>query len=203
MMLTPALVELGGDRGQRAGPVLGGDAQPRDAAAADQVADQHVGEQMGVDIAAAQDGADLAAREALGIGEHRGEARPRRRPSTTVFSIPTSIATACSMSRSATSIDAVDASSLMIGAGQLPGSLTAMPSASVSPPMRQRAALDRAFHRRIELGLDADQLDVRLDRLGGGRDAGHQPAAADRDDQRVEVGRVRQHFERHRALPRR
>ena len=64
---------------------------------------------------------------------------------------------------------------------------------------RHLAALDRAFHRRVELGLDSDQLDVRLDRARGDRDAGHQPAAADRDDDRVEVRRVLEHLEAERA----
>ena len=70
------VLELGGDRGQRARPVLGGDAQAGDAAAADQVADEDVGEEVRVDIAAAQDGADFLAFEALGLGEHGGE--PKR-----------------------------------------------------------------------------------------------------------------------------
>ena len=77
-----------------------------------------------------------------------------------------------------------------------PGSLTAMPSASVSPPIAPWPAFDDILHRRIELGLDADHLDVGLERLGGDRNAGNQPAAADRDDQRVEVRRVLEHFER-------
>ena len=61
-----AFVEFGGDRGERAGPVLGGDAQPRNPAAANQFAHQHIGEQVRVDIAAAQDGSDLAARKRSG-----------------------------------------------------------------------------------------------------------------------------------------
>ena len=68
-----------------------------------------------------------------------------------------------------------------------PGCLTAMPSASVSPPKRQVAALDCALHRRIKLSLDTDQLDVRLDRARRDRHAGHEPAAPDRNDDRVEL----------------
>ena len=60
------------------GLVLGRDVKPRDAALADEVADQHVGEQVRVDIAAAQQGRDLLALEALGVGQHRGEARRAR-----------------------------------------------------------------------------------------------------------------------------
>ena len=63
---------------------------------------------------------------------------------------------------------------------------------------RQMNALDGAFHRRIELGLDSDQLQVRLDRAGRDRHARHQPAAADRDHDQVEVGRILEHFERDR-----
>src|SRR5690606_18722376 len=39
-------------------------------------------------------------------------------------------------------------------------------------------------------GLDAEDLDVRLERLGGDGAARDQAAAADRDDQGVEIGRV-------------
>ena len=72
--VDPGFVNLGGDRGERAGLVVGGDVKARDAALADEIADQHVGEQMRVDIAAAQQGRDLLALEALGIGEHRRKA---------------------------------------------------------------------------------------------------------------------------------
>ena len=65
MMLTPHSCELGGDRGERARPVMRGDLQAGDAAAADQLADQHIGQQMRVDIAAAQDRADLPSAEAV------------------------------------------------------------------------------------------------------------------------------------------
>ena len=56
------------------GRSVGGDLEPRNAPLADKVADQHVGEQMGVDIAAAQHRRDLLALEALGIRQHRREA---------------------------------------------------------------------------------------------------------------------------------
>ena len=46
-----------------------------------------------------------------------------------------------------------------------------MPSASVSPPIAAVAALDDILHRRVELGLDPDDLDVGLDRLGRDGDA--------------------------------
>lgn len=55
-------------------------------------------------------------------------------------------------------------------------------------------AFDDILHCRKHLGLDPDDFDVGLDRLGGNRDSADQPAAADRNDQCVEVGRRRQHF---------
>jgi hypothetical protein len=51
-------------------------------------------------------------------------------------------------------------------------------------------------HRRLQ----ADDLDVLLHVLGGGRHAGDQPAAADRDRQHLEIRHVLQHLQRHRAL---
>ena len=56
--------------------------------------------------------------------------------------------------------------------------------------------------RGIERRLDADDLDLRLQRLRRHGHAGDEPAAADRHDDRVEVRRVRQHFERDGALAR-
>src|SRR5690348_5632602 len=63
-------VDLPGDRGERSGLILGGDAKPRDAALADEVADEDVGEQVRVDVPAAQQGCDLLAAEAARIGQH-------------------------------------------------------------------------------------------------------------------------------------
>ena len=54
--------------------------------------------------------------------------------------------------------------------------------------------------RRIKRALDADDLDFRPCRLGGDRHARDQPAAADGNDQQVEIGRVGEHFERDGAL---
>ena len=55
-------------------------------------------------------------------------------------------------------------------------------------------------HGRIELGLDADDLGVRLQRLDGDGDAGDEAAAADRHDDRVEVGTVGDDLEADGAL---
>ena len=51
-------------------------------------------------------------------------------------------------------------------------------------------------------GLDADDLDVGRLRLDHRADAGDQAAAADRHDDRFDVGRLLEDLERHRALAR-
>ena len=53
----------------------------------------------------------------------------------------------------------------------------------------------------IKCGLDADDVDCRVDRLGRDGAAGDQPAAADRDHQHIETGNLFQDFQRNRALP--
>ena len=65
---------------------------------------------------------------------------------------------------------------------------------------RKVSAVERVPERWIERGLRPDDLDRRLARTGGDRIAGDEPAAADGNDQRVEVGGVFQHFERDGAL---
>ena len=60
--------------------------------------------------------------------------------------------------------------------------------------------LQRPGHRWTQLGLDADHLDLRLDRprrRGAARD---QAAAADGHHQHLEPGHLVQHLQRHRAL---
>ena len=49
-------------------------------------------------------------------------------------------------------------------------------------------------------GLDADDLDAGLDRLGGNRRARDEPAAADRNDQGIELGHLLEHFQRDGAV---
>jgi hypothetical protein len=76
-----------------------------------------------------------------------------------------------------------------------------MPSAMVWPRAgcvdAAHAGGERGVHRR----LDANDADVRLDRLGGRGDAGDQAAAADRHRQDFQVRRVFQHLQGDRALP--
>jgi hypothetical protein len=131
--VDPALVEAGGDRGERARLVLRPDPQPRDAAAADQLADQHVGEQVRVDVAAAQHVPTLRPRSAPARGQQRArpaapapfdhrllDRRPAARPH--------------ARGRARRPARCGRRCSLMMR-GSAPGSLTAMPSASVSPPI--------------------------------------------------------------------
>ena len=58
------------------------------------------------------------------------------------------------------------------------------------------------MRRRIPFGLHADDLDVRIDRLGADRHAGDQSAAADRHHQHVEVRRLFEHLDAQCPLPR-
>src|SRR5690606_16321861 len=61
-------------------------------------------------------------------------------------------------------------------------------------------ALDEIVHGRVERRLDANDTNVRVDALGGNRNAGYQAAAADRHDERIQLGNRSQHLQRHRAL---
>ena len=77
-----------------------------------------------------------------------------------------------------------------------------MPSATVPPPGTSTVIRwILPVRGRIPLGLHADDFDLRVDRLRADRHARYQPAAADRNDEHVEVRRLRQHFEPERALP--
>src|SRR5690242_17655748 len=67
------LIEDPRDIVERAGLILQTDAQTREPARAGEIAQQHVGEQAGVDIAAAQHDAAGLALEPLGIGKQRRE----------------------------------------------------------------------------------------------------------------------------------
>ena len=58
----------------------------------------------------------------------------------------------------------------------------------------------QAVHRRVERRLHADDLDLGVERLGGDGDPGNQPAAADRHDQRIEIGSAGEQLEADRPL---
>ena len=66
--------------------------------------------------------------------------------------------------------------------------------------LRRLLAAQRGAHRRAAFGLHAVDADRRVDVLGPGRHAGAQPAATDRDDQRVELRCVLEHLAGDRAL---
>jgi len=68
-------VEFAHDAEQRAGPVLQHDLQPREAARTREVAQQHIGQQASVDIAATQHQPDCLARELFRVGQHCGKTR--------------------------------------------------------------------------------------------------------------------------------
>ena len=76
-----------------------------------------------------------------------------------------------------------------------------MPSAMVGPPMAELVPADAGGHRRVALGLHADELDAGRQVPGGDRHPRQQAAAADGHDQRVEVGVVGQHLQRAGPLP--
>jgi len=67
---------------------------------------------------------------------------------------------------------------------------------------RHRLAGQDLVHRRVARGLDADHLEVGLERARRHGAARDHAAAAHRHDQRVELRRILQHLERHRALTR-
>jgi len=60
--------------------------------------------------------------------------------------------------------------------------------------------VDRIPHRRIKRRFNADDLDRRLFGARGNGISSNQAAAADRDDENVEIGRVFQLFQRNGAL---
>ena len=98
----------------------------------------------------------------LVAGEARGAfitaARPTApAPSTTVFSISSSIRIACSMSSSPTST--TSSTRLISGKVSAPGDLTPMPSAIVAGALAG-AVVHRVPRRREALGLHADDADV-------------------------------------------
>ena len=83
-------------------------------------------------------------------------------PSAMVFCSVRNAFTARSISASSTRMMSLT-SSRTIGKVRAPALLTAMPSASVAPPV-PRAVVKRIPHRRIERGLDTDDLDIGFER---------------------------------------
>ena len=199
-MFAPSSPKPRRDHAEHAGPVRNGQAERDDAALALQLAHHDRGENARIDVAAAQNRARPCGRRSARDVPAAPRARPRPRLP------PWSSAGSGTRSRRAPDAPPRPAappttSSRTTGAVSVPTFFTAMPSASVAPPTARLLAVQRVPHRRIERALDADDLDRGFDRPRGDRIAGDQSAAADRDHQHVEVGRLLQHFERDGALP--
>ena len=67
--ISAAFADLAGDVGQHAGTVGDLQVQPQQAAVAQQVPQQHIGQDARVDVAAGDGGADLLAAEPFRIGQ--------------------------------------------------------------------------------------------------------------------------------------
>ena len=67
---------------------------------------------------------------------------------------------------------------------------------------RRASFRERSAHRRNALGLDADHIDVRAERLDRDGHSGREPTAPDRNDDEVDVGHLLQDLETERTLPR-
>ena len=87
-----------------------------------------------------------------------------------------------------------------ISNGISPISRTAMPSAIVGAADGDGAAGQALRHGGVGLDLGAVDGDAGMQRGRGDEAAGEQAAAADGNDQRVEIGRILQHLQRHGAL---
>ena len=151
-ILPPGLADNARDPRQRARPVLDRHVQGEDAALARQLAQDHVGQQPHVDIAARHHDADLAAREQRAVVQHGGKAR-RRRAFDHVFSISRIMARACSICASPHHAECPSPAPCTMAVVSAPGCLTAMPSAMVwhGRRVRRRIAFQRVAHRRIKL----------------------------------------------------
>jgi hypothetical protein len=68
------------------------------------------------------------------------------------------------------------------------------------PAARPVIPVDRVPHRRIKRTFDANDLDCGFYGVRGDGVPGDQPAATDRDDENLQIGRVFQHFQRNGAL---
>jgi hypothetical protein len=102
---------------------------------------------------------------------------------------------ACRISSSLTSTKSSSCSQ-RICCGSSKGTRVASPRRGRGLAVEQRARLPGAEGGRRRLRLDADHLDLRPDRLRDDARAGGAAAAADRDDDRVDVGPVLEDLER-------
>ena len=153
--------------------------QAREPARLDHAALDDLGQHQRLDVAAAEHEADLAAGEAPRVS-FISAARPTApAPSTTVFSISSSIRIACSMSSSETRTT----SSTSVAdhrQGQRAGRLDADAVGDRRLAALAVLAVLGVPGRREALGLHADDADAGPERPGRGGHAGDQAAAADR-----------------------
>ena len=174
------------------------DAQGDDAAVAHEPAQQDLSEQAGIDIAAADDQADALAGEALAVRQHGREPGGAGALGHDLLRLRHHLHRLFQRFL----LDQQDVAHqpfddrLGEGARRFHGDALG----DRLRPEHRRQVADGVMHGGIERGLDADHLDVRLERLGRRRDARHDAAAADRHDDDVEVGRIGHEFEADGAL---
>ncbi len=186
---------------KRTRPVLQLDLEPGDSPSPGEIAQQHIGEQPGVDIAAAQHQADLLACKPLGIGQHRRETSRARAFDHGLLDLQQQRNRVFER-RLANQQDLVDQRRDDLR-GEFAGRLDRNAFGERVAAADRILAAQLRIHRGVKLGLDPDHLDRRVDRSGDRCHPAHQPAAADRHHQAIEVGLRREHLERHRALTRR
>ena len=88
------------------------------------------------------------------------------------------------------------------GSGRLSGTLDRDPLGQGVGAGLDRGSAQRRQHRRAAGRLDSDDLDPGIELPRRDDAPGDEPPAADRNDERVEVGRGLQHLQRDRALTR-
>ena len=194
------LADHRGDARQAAGEIGQGDAQPHQPAVAHQAAHQHRREQARIDVAAADRDADAPAGEAAGMLQQRGKAGGPG-----------------AFGHRLLDLDQLDHRGLdrfFRDHQDLVDELADQRQRQFAGIAHRHAFGDRVaadIHRQSLQALvhgapvarfHAAHLDRRFDGLGGQRHAGNEPAAAHRYHERVERGRLLEHFQRHRALAR-
>uniref|UniRef100_A0A0N5A4T1 LigA n=1 Tax=Parastrongyloides trichosuri TaxID=131310 RepID=A0A0N5A4T1_PARTI len=190
----------GGHGRQHAGAVVAQDAIDDQPLLADHFTVQHHCQHAGVDIAAGQLDADLHALETLRVGQDGGQAAgpgalghrllQRRQEGHALFEVGLFA-----------DEDLVD-QAVGQGEGDFSHGLDGDALGDGLPAALGRFAATARGEGRIAGGLDAEDLDARLDRLGGDGAARDQAAAADGDDQGVQVRRVLQKLQAADPLPR-
>ena len=188
------------EAGKGAGNVGQFRAQPDQPALAHQTAHQYRGEKARVDVAAADDDPDPPAAKPLRRGQHRGETGGARTLDDQFLPLEQNLDRA--LDRHIVNQQNVRDERLDDAPCQ-PARLLDCDALGEGCGRRRRTrvfAVHQPVHRRIQGRLDANYLDVRVERLGGDCDPGNQPAAADRHDDRVEIRLVGEELERDGAL---